>query len=88
MADTCPPIRSCGTSHPIWSDEDPPERILNITTVKAYIRNQSSCKHTTLIVEVMRCSQNTGYDLIYRYVGTYTDNDCKTAFCSMGFSFG
>ena len=83
MADTCPQPNSCGTRYPIWSDEEPPEEILTISTINAYTVSSGDCKSSTLAVEVMRCSLDTDDDIIYRFTGSYLHSSCEYAFCGV-----
>ena len=89
MLDTCPPKYSCGTVFPIWIDKEAPEDVLSPATVNVYSSastsgpTSSNCKYITYPVEVMRCSLDTDYDLIYRYIGDYTTQTCARAFCGM-----
>ena len=91
MLNTCLPRLSCGARLPIWTDEDAPDEVLSPATVNVYASSyrhgypQSECKNftfNTYQVQVMRCSLDTDYDLIYRYIGDYYD-ECARAFCGM-----
>ena len=88
MLNTCPPEKSCGTWYPIWTDEEAPEDVLSPAAINVYASYyqpggvSSWCKYNTHLVEVMRCSLDTDYDLIYRYIGGYISS-CDAAFCGM-----
>ena len=88
MLNTCPPYFSCRALYPIWTDEEAPADILSLATINVYGSAHghglpsSFCKQYTYQVEVMRCSLDTDYDLIYRYVGDYK-NQCNSTFCGM-----
>ena len=86
MLNTCPPMYSCGTIYPMWTDEEMPEDVLSAATINASAYAigdpSSNCKHFTFQVEVMRCSLDTDYDLIYRYIRDYR-SECLGAFCGM-----
>ena len=88
MLNTCPPTYSCGTGYPLWTDEEAPDDKLSPATIDVYGSNYkpgdppSHCNLDTYHVEVMKCSLDTDYDLIYRYI----DRDfivCAGAFCGM-----
>ena len=82
MLDTCPPIESCGAYHPIWTDEKAPADVLSTATIDTYGVGPNDCKKFAHEVQVMRCSLDTEYDLIYRYIGEYFPT-CGRAFCGM-----
>ena len=82
MLNTCPPVKSCGTYNGIWTDEETPANVLSIATINAYGAGNGNCKKYPYKVQVMRCSLDTEYDLIYRYDGEYKDT-CFRAFCGM-----
>ena len=88
MANTCPKMHSCGTINPIWSDEEPPPDALIISNMLAYLVDWNNCRSQTLALEVMRCSLESEYDLIYKYLGPYQPQNCASAFCSTGYSWG
>ena len=82
MLNTCPPVLSCGTYHPIWTDEEAPADVFCIATINTYAVDPNECKKFTHEVQVMRCSLDTEYDLIYRFIGEYRSS-CARAFCGM-----
>ena len=89
MLNTCPPEYSCGVASPIWTDEDAPEDVLSPATITAYVSAYepgytapSDCMYNSLQVQVMRCSLDTEYDLVYRYIGRYFSL-CYIGFCGM-----
>ena len=83
MLNFCPPMRSCGTYFPMWTDEEAPAEVLSLATISAYGRYYDvDCKHYIFDVQVMRCSLDTDYDLIYRLNGDYM-SACGFAFCGM-----
>ena len=82
MLDSCPPGNSCGTYYAIWTDEEAPADIMSLATITAYGAKGGECSTLTLDVQVMRCSLDMEYDLIYRYIGEYRPT-CGRAFCGM-----
>ena len=88
MLNTCPPQYSCGSRVAIWTDEEVPEDVLSAASITVYGSTYIShstpadCLHFTYQVKVMRCSLDTDYDLIYRYIGVY-HTSCEGAFCGM-----
>ena len=87
MLNVCAPNFSCGTSYPIWTDAVIPMVVGQVSTVDAY----AYCdKRVNYQLNVMRCSLNTDYDIIYKYTGYYNgrgntwwDSSCNHAFCGM-----
>ena len=82
MLNVCPKRKSCGTYSPIWTDAVVPDTVGEVFTIDVYRVGVDDCKWLTLKVQVMRCTSDTDYDVIYRYVGRYIDY-CATAFCGM-----
>ena len=86
LLNTCPPLGSCGTWLPIWTDEEAAEDVLSPATMIVYASKyhsgdpSSNCKHYVYQIEVMRCSLDNDYDLIYRYIEHYYV-PCSAAFC-------
>ena len=90
MSNTCSPIYSCGTENPIWTDEEAPEDVVSLAAINVYASAYqssdplSNCKQWTFQVQAMRCSLDTGHNLIYRYIGVYRDN-CSGVFCGSSY---
>ena len=88
MLNICPLYISCGTAWPLWTDEEVPEDVLLLATINVYASYYKTgdpsykCKTVTYQAEVIRCSLDTDYDLIYRYIGNYVGT-CNMAFCGM-----
>ena len=88
MLNTCPPSYSCGAIAPIWTDKEAPDDVLLPATITVYLsvyepgEPSDYCKLLTSQVQVMRCSLDSDYDLIYRYIGDY-EPTCSLAFCGM-----
>ena len=94
LLNTCPPVSSCGTYSPYWSDDVPPTAVGAPATITAYMSDAPArgCKfdppNNNRKLQVMRCSLRTPHDLIYKYIpsGVSGDNyvsDCIDAFCGM-----
>lgn len=81
LQDECPKERGCST-HPLWSDDRVTKAILYEAPINAYIPNGDECRFKTIPLHVIRCSWDTSYDIIYRYVGPH-QTACATAFCGM-----
>ena len=87
MFNVCPPFKSCGTYAALWTDAVIPMVAGEVSTINAH----TSCdKSWTFQLNVMRCSLNTDYDIIYKYTGyrngalTWFDSTvCQGAFCGM-----
>ena len=86
----CPKYNSCGTLLPYWTDEPMPADVGVPTTISIYGSVASGsccidCRKFTKKIEVMRCSNSSTADFIYRYlpgVNGYSGL-CAAAFCSM-----
>ena len=85
MLNVCPLLRSCGTYAPLWSDAVIPMLVGEVSNITAY----TSCdKRYKYQLNVMRCSMNTDYDIIYKYTGYVHGRvtwygSCLRAFCGM-----
>ena len=84
MLDSCPKYYSCGTIGPIWTDDRIPTAVGVVQRVTAYQVNgrARNCRWFRRRIAVMRCSDSTEYDYIYKYVGDYPDT-CAVGFCGM-----
>ena len=102
ISNKCPRYESCGTKEPYWTDEEHPKEVGEAKNITAYmsISSRSSAKHAELVrckyasqfynrtVQVVRCSWETNFDFVYRYIPREFDFDfyedfCSRAFCSM-----
>ena len=90
MLDVCPEAYSCGARGPIWTDEVIPMEVGKMSTINSYDQFGSYCKWSTQQLNVMRCSLDTDYDIIYKYTGyidgnnnQWYDSGCQAAFCGM-----
>jgi len=82
MLNSCPEPKSCGTYAPLWTDGIMPTTVGVKTNINAYAVGSSGCKVETWPLEVLKCSNDTSYDLIYRVLNPY-NRLCKGAFCGM-----
>ena len=83
MSNTCPKAKSCGTFHPLWTDEPGPSVVGVEATVNVYLVNMiGQCKAFSRRVKVMRCSWDMSHDLIYKQT-TNLNTSCYEAFCGM-----
>ena len=83
MLNSCPKFESCGTWLPYWTDDPMPQDVGVVSDIQAYGVYKGICDLLTAKVKVMRCSWDTDYDLIYKYVGSYMNLGCTRAFCGM-----
>ena len=64
LLNTCPPMYSCGTANPYWSDDIPPAAVGELATITAYFSDgpYGPCKYDPTNwnrkLKVMRCSLN------------------------------
>ena len=84
MLNSCPPTRSCGTLAGIWTDQEMPSVLGKSTEVSIFASYSGICKYLIKSILVMRCSYDTSYDFIYRYIDSYTT--CAFSFCGMSYS--
>ena len=82
MLNYCPSWLSCGTYNPMWTDGVPPDEAFQVATINMYLRMMDTCTGATFRAEIMRCSQGTDDDIIYRYADVYSWK-CGSAFCGM-----
>ncbi|XP_067947854.1 uromodulin-like [Watersipora subatra] len=87
LQNTCPRLGSCGTQIPYWTDATMPEKVKEVVTITVYgserrYNKPDKCKLNPRPLEVMRCSNRTQFDFIYRVPSDYTEF-CSSAFCSM-----
>ena len=85
MLDRCVVRNSCGAAAPKWSNAVIPMVLGKVFTVDAYTGYD---KRLTYKLDVMRCSLNTDFDIIYKYTGYLNGgfvwfNSCQGAFCGM-----
>ena len=80
LSDHCKNQFSCGTKSPMWSDAEMPTEVYKQATVIAHVSHAGNCKFSTREISVIRCSTDTSYDLVYRYLG---NDQCFLAFCGM-----
>lgn len=87
MLSTCPPLYSCGSYQPYWTDDYMPTEIGVPTQIQVYKVRKNNCRSFPRPVMVMRCSWNTNYDLVYKDIYSSTSNGhhnpCSSTFCSM-----
>ena len=88
MLNKCPPIRSCGTLYPYWTDAKMPSQVGVETTVYVYGSGGvqigsvllGNCKVFRRKLKVMRCSTKAN-DFIYKPYDSL--GTCAEAFCGM-----
>ena len=91
---TCPPLYSCGTASPYWSDDVPPTAVGVPATITAHTsfaskhHSKHKSKQYNRKLQVMRCSLSTPHDFIYKYIPSGVGRDvyrdtCWYAFCGM-----
>ena len=81
LLNRCPPAYSCGTNAPLWSNDTMPSVVGVVSNISVYGSWGGNCKHSTLLVSVMRCSDETPNDFIYSYFDSFIG--CNYAFCGM-----
>ena len=83
ILNTCPPIKSCGTLYPLWSDDVPPQRVGVKQTIYVYQVSFNECRAEKYPLQVIRCSE---HDFIYKHVhvsSPLSNFVCANAFCAM-----
>ena len=80
MLNFCAPVKCCGAYHLIWTDEEVPADVFSLAAINTFAVDFDESKEFTHEVQVMRCSVDTEYDLIYKHIGEYKNNN---AFCDM-----
>ena len=84
MLNSCPPSASCGTHAGMWTDAAMPTAVGESIKISVFGSYNDHCKYRTLSILVMRCSYDTSYDFVYRYIDPYTS--CMYSFCGMSYS--
>ena len=82
MLDSCPKYHSCGTFYPYWTNEMMPKEVGVEATVTVYGVEGDNCQKHWRLVEVMRCSNTTAHDLIYKPFNGFGSR-CLDGFCGM-----
>ena len=82
MMNTCPKHEGCGKNTPYWTDDEMPDEVGVAKDITIYGVTKDSCKELPEKAEVIRCSQNTKHDFVYRYKGDKRKR-CFEAVCGM-----
>jgi len=82
MLNSCPEPKSCGTQVPLWTDGMAPTAVGVKATINAYGVTVRNCRRETWPLEVLRCSDDTSHDVIYRVLNPH-NRVCRGAFCGM-----
>ena len=88
MLNRCPPIMSCGTETAYWTNDMMPTAIGIPSHINVYgsvdLGTGELCKSYIVPAEVVRCSLDTDFDLVYKISNyTYDGKGCSAAFCGM-----
>ena len=81
MLNVCPKEFSCGTHVSLWTD-GLANKIGERYYTSVYGVAGNDCKAFRRRIISVRCSWNTDYDIVYKYIDEYF-NTCDIAFCGM-----
>ena len=67
----------------MWVEDPMPVEVGDEVTSAAYRASETNCKSHRYNINVIKCSNLTSNDYIYKYADSYYRRNCNFAFCGM-----